>query len=89
MYQTQLKSNQFISKVRFVEGLANYIENMTLTIYPFGNSWQNHKHNYERSIKQQSPQPLNRELTKPNYYNELLKNFARKEIMAWKTCNLS
>ena len=26
---------------------------MTLTISPFGNLWQNHKHNYERSIKQQ------------------------------------
>ena len=37
MYQTQLKSNQFTSKVCFVEGLANYIENMTLTMSPFGN----------------------------------------------------
>ena len=26
---------------------------MTITISPFGNPWQNHKHDYERSIKQQ------------------------------------
>ena len=32
MYQTQLRSNQFTNKVRFVKGLVNYIENMTLTI---------------------------------------------------------
>ena len=31
MYQTQLRSIQFTSKMRFVKGLANYIENMTLT----------------------------------------------------------
>ena len=32
MYQTQLKSTQFTSKVHFVEELTNYIENMTLTL---------------------------------------------------------
>ena len=37
MYQTQLRSTQFTSKMHFVKGLANYIENMTLTISPFGN----------------------------------------------------
>ena len=29
MYQTQFRSTQFTSEVCFVEGLANYIENMT------------------------------------------------------------
>jgi len=31
IYQTQLRSNQFTSKVRFVKRLVNYIENMPLT----------------------------------------------------------
>ena len=31
MYQTQLRSTQFTSKVGFIKGLANYKENMTLT----------------------------------------------------------
>ena len=31
MYQTQLRSTQFTSKVRFVKRLANYIDNMNLT----------------------------------------------------------
>ena len=30
MYQTQLRSTKFTNKVRFVKGLVNYIENMTL-----------------------------------------------------------
>ena len=37
MYQTQFRSTQFTSKVRFIKGLTNFIENMTLTIFPFGN----------------------------------------------------
>jgi len=32
MYQTQIRSTQFTSKVCFVKGLVNYIENMTLTL---------------------------------------------------------
>ena len=31
MYQTQLRSIKFTSKMRFVKELANYIKNMTLT----------------------------------------------------------
>ena len=30
MYQTQFRSSQITSKMHFVQGLANYIENMTL-----------------------------------------------------------
>ena len=33
MHQTQLRSTQFTSKMHFVEELANYIENMTLTSF--------------------------------------------------------
>ena len=32
MYKTQFGTTQFTSKVCFVEKLANYIENITLTI---------------------------------------------------------
>ena len=34
MHQTQLRSTKFTSKMHFVEELANYIENMTLTSFP-------------------------------------------------------
>ena len=33
MYQTKLRSTQFTSKVCFIKGIANYIENMTLTLF--------------------------------------------------------
>ena len=57
---------------------------MTLTISSFENPWQNHKHNYEKSIKQQLHNYYKKpKVHKPNNYKELLKNFARKEIMAW------
>ena len=55
---------------------------MTLTISPFGNPWQNQKHNYERSRRQQLHNYYKKpKVHKPNNYNKLLQNFARKKIM--------
>ena len=60
---------------------------MTLTISLFGNPGQNHKHNYERSVNNNLHNYYTK-VQKSNYYYELLKNFARKKIVAWETCNL-